>query len=909
MDIGHYNKKLTSDVLGHIFSCYADEETVFHSLETLLLVCRSWNQAALGHRSLWSRFKIYLGHYPTSQIWTNRLPSRLEKCGPKTPLDIDLRNLLEGAYHTKETSNDPLYNGLSCGRENPDIIGCPCYDAIQACVSQSLKILAGSNGLLGGRLRSIALDLGASHSLQQTPNAAMIELRNLFRWPTPELRSLVLKNIFDYRTTKNSDLFPDTAKVERIILHQCFLPSYPDCANAKDASIGWDPYNFTGPRAIPSLRGALNLRSLSLNASTQPVSIPAELNELRTLQIHWSHLPSNLSICHMPKVSTLHISCDNEEIITQVLNCQGLDFKQLERITITRKSFFRKIEMDYVAYLHAICQLLVKAQNARYLEADASTMCIILKVLWNSRNGKPNVETNAAENNARPLFTDGWLINRRSQETSRIRERSSKAFIENLAESWGCISPSLTESQFLKDLAFFRRLCEVIDGSGWAAIMNLRHNTEKLPFDVLGRIFSYYVDEETIFHSLETLLLVCRSWDQAALGHRSLWSRFKIYLGHYPTSQIWKKRLPSRLEKCGRKISLDIDLRNMLEGAEAPTDTHNIDIYHPRTCSETNDGPRECACYDAARLCIYQSLQTLTGNNGSICNRWRSLSLDLGWRSTPGMALNFALTELSNAFRFPTPHLTSLILKNVYAHSNFGEGYRFPDTTHLERIILINTYLPLYPDCENVKEATIGWDQYILADNVVEPSLRKAARLQFLSLHATTTSILLPPQLNELQTLELHAWDVSNALKVCHMPAVSTLHMVYESNDLIERVSTYQGFKFEQLKRNLRYIEADTPTMCMILKEMWNSRCDTIDGSHTPENHTGPLFADGWLINSTHNENIRVDETCTSIFIETLATRWKCLPPNTSDSQFLEQLVGLSVLVVTAAYILKMETI
>jgi F-box-like len=86
----------------------------------------------------------------------------------------------------------------------------------------------------------------------------------------------------------------------------------------------------------------------------------------------------------------------------------------------------------------------------------------------------------------------------------------------------------------------------------------------RLSFDVLGIIFSYYAQEETIFHPLETLLLVCKSWNEAALGHRALWTRLAIHIKHSPSHKIWKTRLPLRLERSGTSLPLHIDLRNML---------------------------------------------------------------------------------------------------------------------------------------------------------------------------------------------------------------------------------------------------------------------------------------------------------------------------------------------------------
>jgi hypothetical protein len=51
----------------------------------------------------------------------------------------------------------------------------------------------------------------------------------------------------------------------------------------------------------------------------------------------------------------------------------------------------------------------------------------------------------------------------------------------------------------------------------------------KFPFDVLGLILSHYAVEETIHYPLETLLVVCQGWKEAALGHCALWNELNIY--------------------------------------------------------------------------------------------------------------------------------------------------------------------------------------------------------------------------------------------------------------------------------------------------------------------------------------------------------------------------------------------
>jgi hypothetical protein len=75
-------------MLGLVFRYYAGGETFEHPLETLLLICRAWNNAALGHRSLWSRFKLRLAN--AESLRNTRPPTRLAWCVPDSLLDITI---------------------------------------------------------------------------------------------------------------------------------------------------------------------------------------------------------------------------------------------------------------------------------------------------------------------------------------------------------------------------------------------------------------------------------------------------------------------------------------------------------------------------------------------------------------------------------------------------------------------------------------------------------------------------------------------------------------------------------------------------------------------------------------------------------------------------------------------------
>jgi hypothetical protein len=71
----------------------------------------------------------------------------------------------------------------------------------------------------------------------------------------------------------------------------------------------------------------------------------------------------------------------------------------------------------------------------------------------------------------------------------------------------------------------------------------------RLPFDILYRIFSAYVEEETPEYPLESLLLVCRFWTASALECYSIWTHFNTEIEKRAAVQNWLRIIPRRLAK------------------------------------------------------------------------------------------------------------------------------------------------------------------------------------------------------------------------------------------------------------------------------------------------------------------------------------------------------------------------
>lgn len=188
---------------------------------------------------------------------------------------------------------------------------------------------------------------------------------------------------------------------------------------------------------------------------------------------------------------------------------------------------------------------------------------------------------------------------------------------------------------------------------------------DRLPFDVLGEIFSYYPNEETIEHPLETLLLVCKPWNFVALGHRQLWARIDVKVGHYPSGQFWRHHLPLRLARSGESTPLDIALRPGFSPAGAWPSFDEVEA-----CRQLHNF--ECTCRASAQFTLLELVKIIAGDHGQTCRRWRHIHVDLqincnyNWHRTHQGNYQHQLSELCiPSFCHPTPQLESITLAGV----------------------------------------------------------------------------------------------------------------------------------------------------------------------------------------------------------------------------------------------------
>ncbi|KIM27816.1 hypothetical protein M408DRAFT_24183, partial [Serendipita vermifera MAFF 305830] len=158
-----------------------------------------------------------------------------------------------------------------------------------------------------------------------------------------------------------------------------------------------------------------------------------------------------------------------------------------------------------------------------------------------------------------------------------------------------------------------------------------------LPFDILVEIFENYLLEETPKHPVETLLPVCKSWSQAALGATRLWSTFRIV----DNPSFWGFLIPRRLARGPKDAPLDIYIQVIyIRAGEPGSQMRWFETQHNEF--------------------MYLSLlRSLTGLHGEVARRWRTFSFVDLYRVSKWWG------EFGNYLSFSTPHLEKLHLHGI----------------------------------------------------------------------------------------------------------------------------------------------------------------------------------------------------------------------------------------------------
>ena len=439
------NEKLPFDILGLVFTHYAQEETIWRPLETLLLVCRSWSLAALGHRALWSNFRIYLGHDETSITWNARLPLRLDRCESECLLDIDIRNILDLPNEEdapEETQSDESYVPWTCDptvrQMDPDA-ECVCFGVARECAESTLHTLAGLHGSLSARWRTLRLHLG-----QRGLRVGSKLLADALSHPTPNLTDLQFDQVCVGTESSGIDILPHATRVSRLIFLDCSFPSFPIFPGVVEASIGG---NYIHPLddGTPVLRTATQIQDLRLLISTNSmIALPPAMHQLRTLSIEGTMFPPDLEVAEMPRLESISSWCAGDNLLFTILNCKGIDIGKIKAISLSPRDAFLS-EADYVPIADSLLELLRQAKSLTHLSASGRLLEAILKIFWGAikRGDFSGLFPSTSVPNGRAQLTDLT-----SGDSFEFEGKETTEMLNALSRHWRLATPDLSMDSF-----------------------------------------------------------------------------------------------------------------------------------------------------------------------------------------------------------------------------------------------------------------------------------------------------------------------------------------------------------------------------------------------------------------------------------------------------------------------------
>jgi hypothetical protein len=446
---------LLFDVLGVIFSHYALEETIHHPLETLLLVSRSWADAALGHRAIWGHLNIYLGHNPTSKIWRARLPLRLARAGPITPLYIDVRNYLDMPYCLqahKDVQEDLLFLSIPCREGGYDFGACICYMTARASVHEALERVAGTSGELCARWKSFKLDLG--HTERHINGTALTAIP--LSYPTPHLTTLSLKNLrFNHDIL--FPLFPSVPEMKDVTMVDCNLPSFSSFESIRQATIGWKDniLNSPGLSVICHATGIKILHvhlPVAFTGDAARMCFPDRLDSLQVLHINGNTLPLQLYSIQMPKLSSVTLEYTYGILLSHFLTCKGFVGQNLRHITLLWKLRARPTPEEIQETLSSLQMLLLCARNLDSITVEKETLGILLELIWLFATS-PRLPGQSIKG---PLVEGICIINSEVQECVYLCGDETPERLEEIAAGWDLVRLQVSQQEFISQLQVSR---------------------------------------------------------------------------------------------------------------------------------------------------------------------------------------------------------------------------------------------------------------------------------------------------------------------------------------------------------------------------------------------------------------------------------------------------------------------
>lgn len=263
-----------------------------------------------------------------------------------------------------------------------------------------------------------------------------------------------------------------------------------------------------------------------------------------------------------------------------------------------------------------------------------------------------------------------------------------------------------------------------------------RPNNDKLPYDVLVRVFDNYAECDGMEEPLEKLLSICRTWSTAACEYKSLWSSFRVRMFNIKAARFWSSRVPKRIERCGSESFLDLHIQTTQFSRHKDIDKE-VAEFHDNLVSN-----------------IFSSL---TGQDCCLIHRWRRLRI---------FTIRKDYAFWSDVLSRPTPNLISLGI--FFRHL---DKPILPSAPRLEELEIDGCSFTLCQDLPSLKTLKLAGDPELRGFDTTL-SGRKLATLELLN---TDDVIPLPPVLPALEHIVLRGYSHLGTLERLSAPRLRAL--------------------------------------------------------------------------------------------------------------------------------------
>ena len=437
------NNLLPFDILSCIFNHYQQQEDVFHPLETLLLVCKSWSEVALSNHALWGRFNIRLGHDPVMRMWKKRLRLRLMRSGPIVPLDIDIRSEKHGKDLNEEVLRNSRFYASHCFDANGSSMWrCNCYHAHRETITWILEELVGQNEVICRRWKRFGLHNPEATPYVTLPGSSTAALSRALTSATPSLISLSLSYIrYQGPVDPNRPMLPFVPLLREVTFQMCHLPGLPALPALKSIDLEYFNHRINIPIRLEE---ASRLQELTLRIHEQRITLPPVLPDLLRLTLDATTISSVFDQIFMPRLTRLTIQIWNWQSARELSECSAFPLEQLTDLEIQHPRNSKQIY--YTGYFNWMVQFLRRCVRLRSISSSVSFFNFVIKWIWEEKHKSEADKTSNMGQLRKGLhWEQGVLLISSSRGTiGRLYGTESPAQLEFLAREWGLSSPAVS---------------------------------------------------------------------------------------------------------------------------------------------------------------------------------------------------------------------------------------------------------------------------------------------------------------------------------------------------------------------------------------------------------------------------------------------------------------------------------